>query len=129
MPHPEYEDLIPVEGHQNLYRDRNNESIVNTDKNNYDNYMKVKRLKQNEKEELDTIKSDIEEIKSLLREALMDPDQIELKNLSKSFAYQKIANELDNCDSVSVMRDIAKSYAKLYLKQQEVVAGLGLEGI
>ena len=30
--------------------------------------MKVKRLKQTEKEELDTIKADIEEIKSLLRE-------------------------------------------------------------
>lgn len=68
MPHPEYEDLIPVEGHQNLYRDRNTGSIVNTDKSNYNNYMKVKRLKQTEKEELDTIKADIEEIKSLLRE-------------------------------------------------------------
>jgi hypothetical protein len=59
----------------------------------------------------------------------MDPDNIKLSGLSKEFAYQKIANELDNCDSVSLMRDIAKSYAKLYLKQQEVVAGLGLEGI
>jgi hypothetical protein len=68
MAHPEYPDLIPVEGHQNLYRDRNTGSIVNTDKNNYDNYMKVKRMKQNEKNELDRIKSDIEEIKSLLRE-------------------------------------------------------------
>jgi hypothetical protein len=68
MEHPEYEDLIPVEGHQNLYRDRNTGSIVNTDKSNYDRYMKTKRLKQNERRELDTIKSDIEEIKSLLRE-------------------------------------------------------------
>ena len=59
----------------------------------------------------------------------MDPDDIKLNALSKEFAYQKIANELDSCDSVSVMRDIAKSYAKLYLKQQEVVSGLGLEGI
>ena len=65
---PEYEDLIPVEGHQNLYRDRNTGSIVNTDKSNYDRYIKTKRLKQNERKELDTIKSDIEEIKSLLRE-------------------------------------------------------------
>ncbi len=59
----------------------------------------------------------------------MDPNEIKLTALSKEFAYQKIANELDSCDSVSVMRDIAKSYAKLYLKRQEVVAGLGLEGI
>jgi len=68
MLHPEYDDLIPVEGHQNLYRDRNTGCIVNTDKSNYDNYMKIKRLKQNEKNELDSIKSDIEEIKSLLKE-------------------------------------------------------------
>lgn len=68
MSHPEYDDLIPVEGHQNLYRDRNTGCIVNTDKSNYDNYMKIKRLKQNEKNELDSIKSDIEEIKSLLKE-------------------------------------------------------------
>lgn len=68
MAHQEYEDLIPVEGHENLYRDRNTGSIVNTDKSNYDRYMKTKRLKQNERRELDIIKSDIEEIKSLLRE-------------------------------------------------------------
>ena len=38
MPHSEYEDLIPVEGHNNLYRDRNNGSIVNFDKNDHNNY-------------------------------------------------------------------------------------------
>ena len=59
----------------------------------------------------------------------MDPDDIKLEKLSKEFEYQKISNELDSCDSISMMRDIAKSYAKLYLKQQEVVSGLGLQGI
>jgi len=59
----------------------------------------------------------------------MDPDDIKLSKLSKEFAYQKISNELDECDSITVMRNIAKSYAKLYLKQQEVVSGLGLQGI
>ena len=59
----------------------------------------------------------------------MDPDEIKLSGLSKEFVYQKIANELDECNSISLMRDIAKSYAKLYLKQQEVVSGLGLQGI
>tara|TARA_B100000530_G_scaffold109920_1_gene68460 strand:+ start:836 stop:1015 length:180 start_codon:yes stop_codon:yes gene_type:complete len=59
----------------------------------------------------------------------MDPDSIKLNGLSKQFAYQKLANEIDECDSVSMLKDIAKSYAKLYLKQQEVVAGLGLEGV
>jgi len=59
----------------------------------------------------------------------MDPDEIKLESLSKQFAYQKLANEIDECDSVNILKDIAKSYAKLYLKQQEVVSGLGLEGI
>ena len=59
----------------------------------------------------------------------MDPDQIELKNLSKGFEYVKLAKEIDSCDDMNTLRDIAKSYAKLYLKQQEVVAGLGLEGV
>lgn len=59
----------------------------------------------------------------------MDPDQIELKNLSKGFEYVKLAKEIDSCDDKNTLRDIAKSYVKLYLKQQEVVAGLGLEGV
>ena len=59
----------------------------------------------------------------------MDPDQITLENLSKSFEYTKLAKEIDSCDDRDILKDIAKSYAKLYLKQQEVVAGLGLEGI
>lgn len=59
----------------------------------------------------------------------MDPDQITLENLSKSFQYTKIAKEIDSCDDKETLKDIAKSYAKLYLKQQEVVSRLGLEGI
>jgi hypothetical protein len=59
----------------------------------------------------------------------MDPDDIKLESLSKQFAYQKLANEIDECDSIAMLKDITKSYAKLYLKQQEVVSVLGLEGI
>ena len=56
----------------------------------------------------------------------MDPDEIKLEKLSKEFEYQKISNELDSCDNISYIRDIAKSYAKLYLKQQELVTSWGL---
>ena len=59
----------------------------------------------------------------------MDPNEIVLENLSKSFEYTKLAKEIDSCDDRETLKDIAKSYAKLYLKQQEVVAGLGLEGV
>ena len=54
----------------------------------------------------------------------MDPDKIQLENLSKSFEYHKFASEIDRIDDVESLKDIAKSYFKLYLKQQEVVSSL-----
>ena len=51
----------------------------------------MKQRRQTEREELDILKKDIEEIKSLLKELLMDPDDIKLGALSKQFAYQKLA--------------------------------------
>jgi len=54
----------------------------------------------------------------------MDPDKIELENLSKSFEYFKVATEIDNLDNLDDVKNIAKCYYKLYLKQQEVVAQL-----
>ena len=56
----------------------------------------------------------------------MDPDTIELKNLSKSFAYQKLASEIDNCDDREELRNVAKSFIKLYYKQQETMAVIGI---
>jgi SPX domain protein involved in polyphosphate accumulation len=64
----EHNKFIPVEGHSNLFRDKETNAIINTDSAGYAQYMKMKQQKQNEKNELDKIKSDIEEIKSLLRE-------------------------------------------------------------
>ena len=56
----------------------------------------------------------------------MDPNEITLENLAKSFEYTKLAKEIDSCDDRKMLKDIAKSYAKLYLKQQEVVGRLGI---
>ena len=56
----------------------------------------------------------------------MDPDTIELKNLSKSFAYQKLASEIDNCDDREELRNVAKFFIKLYYKQQETMAVIGI---
>jgi len=58
----------------------------------------------------------------------MDPDKIELENLNKSFEYFKYALEIDSINDVDALKDIAKSYYKLYLKQQEVLANLGSIG-
>lgn len=64
----EDKDLVKVEGEQSLFRDKNTGAILNTDSAGYAQYMRMKQRKQTEREELDTIKGDIEEIKSLLRE-------------------------------------------------------------
>ena len=56
----------------------------------------------------------------------MDPDKIELENLSKNFEYYKLASDVDKIESIDDLRTLAKSYIKLFLKQQEVVSNMGL---
>mgnify|MGYP001212259346 FL=1 len=56
----------------------------------------------------------------------MDPETIELKNLSKMFAYTQLASEIDNCDDKETLRNIAKSFCKLYYKQQETMQVIGI---
>ena len=67
------EDLIPVEGHSNLFRDKNTGAIVNNDASGYVQYKKMKQRRQTEREELDILKKDIDEIKSLLKEITNGP--------------------------------------------------------
>ena len=52
----------------------------------------------------------------------MDPDTIKLSNLTKSFEYTKLASEIDSCDDRDTLRNIAKSFVKLYYKQQETLS-------
>jgi hypothetical protein len=55
----------------------------------------------------------------------MNPDEIKLENLNKSFEYIKIAKEIDNVSQVDNLRNVAKCYAKLYLKTQEIKKSIG----
>ena len=59
--------MIRVEGHKNLYRDEKSGAIINTDSHGYSQYKKSKNLKLTQREELDGMKRDIEEIKNLLK--------------------------------------------------------------
>ena len=59
--------MIPVEGHKHLYRDKKSGAIINTDSQGYSQYKKSKNIKLSQKEEIDSMKKDIEEIKNLLR--------------------------------------------------------------
>lgn len=65
---------IKVEGYSNLVRDPQNNSIINTNMSEYNEYLKRKEAKdkenlkiQNLEDDLANIKTDIDEIKNLLR--------------------------------------------------------------
>ena len=60
--------MIPVEGHPNLYRDDRTGAIINCDSIAYNQYMIMKSNKESQKNEIEKIKEDINEIKSLLKE-------------------------------------------------------------
>ena len=55
----------------------------------------------------------------------MDPDKISLTDFNKSFEYEKISRDIDNIESLEQLKNIAKSYVKLYFQQQEVLLQLG----
>ena len=70
--------MIKVEGYQNLYRDENSGAIVNTDSMAYNQYVNSLEQRQLQKKEISEIKNDIDEIKSLLRNLLMNSENINI---------------------------------------------------
>lgn len=62
--------MIPVEGHPNLYRDENSGAIINYDTHSYNQYINIRKNKENQQQEIIEIKNDINEIKSILKELL-----------------------------------------------------------
>ncbi len=60
--------MIPIKDHKNLFRDEKSGAVINTDTNGYAQYKKMKSNKKGQREELDRIKEDIEEIKLLLKQ-------------------------------------------------------------
>jgi hypothetical protein len=62
--------MLKVEGYQNLYRDENTGAIINYDSMAYDQYVNSINQREIQKREINQIKTDIDEIKTLLRELL-----------------------------------------------------------
>jgi hypothetical protein len=62
--------MIPIEGHKNLYRDENTGAILNADNIEYNNYLKLRDEKLKQKNEIDNLKKELSEIKSLIRRLL-----------------------------------------------------------
>lgn len=66
--------MIPVKGHPDLYRDEKTGAILNCDNTAYQNYINNKNLKEaqklSQKQEIEQLKNDVSEIKSLLMELI-----------------------------------------------------------
>jgi hypothetical protein len=62
--------MIPVEGNPNLFRDENTGAIVNCDASAYQQYLISKQRKSLEKKEIEDLKSEISEIKLLLKQLM-----------------------------------------------------------
>lgn len=56
----------------------------------------------------------------------MDPSSITLNTVNKLFEYEKISREIDSCEDLNLLKNITKSYVKLYFYQQEVISSLGI---
>lgn len=54
----------------------------------------------------------------------MDPSEIVLDSITKNFEYEKIAREIDSCEDIDQVKNIAKAYVKLHLKYQETLLTL-----
>lgn len=59
--------MIPVKDNRGLYRDAKSNAIINCDDTQYQQYMKMKEEKSKERDEIKSLRSDIEEIKSALK--------------------------------------------------------------
>jgi hypothetical protein len=62
--------MIKVDGHPNLYRDEQTGAIINCDTIGYNNYVTSLNKRDSQKREIDNIKNEISEIKSLLKELI-----------------------------------------------------------
>lgn len=61
---------IRVDGHRNLYRDQETGAIVNCDTEAYNAYIKSRDSKKLQKKEIQELRSEIDELKNMLRQIL-----------------------------------------------------------
>ena len=71
--------IMRVEGHKHLFREESG-AIVNNDTQQYNEYIRMKSERRRQREEIDGLKQDISEIKSLLMEIINGPKQHQTRN-------------------------------------------------
>jgi len=66
-----------VEGHSNLLRDESTKAVINTNLSEYQNYINLRKSKENDVNKIKNLESDVESIKN---------DLNEIKTLLRNFA-------------------------------------------
>ena len=51
----------------------------------------------------------------------LDPEKVKLTSVAKAFEYEKISREIDGCEDVAQLRNLAKCFLKLQMRQQEMM--------
>lgn len=59
---------IKVEGHPDLVRDSSSKAIVNKNQTEYENYIKINRVREAEKNKIKNIESDLSSLRSEINE-------------------------------------------------------------
>ena len=55
---------LKVEGHNNLVRDSITNGIINTDRNGYESYLQLRKIKKRDSNRIDKIESDLNSLKN-----------------------------------------------------------------
>ena len=66
---------IKVKDSGSLYRDEESGAILNCSDSEYDNYLKLKQKKVQEANEMDKLKDDVDELKSMMKLILSKLDK------------------------------------------------------
>ena len=49
----------------------------------------------------------------------MNPEEIELRNISQQFEYERMSREIDECNDVETLKEMCKFLVKLEMKTRE----------
>lgn len=61
-------DKLKVEGHSNLFRDSQSGAVINSNRSEYERYMKAKANRDGMVNEINTLRQELDEIKQLLKQ-------------------------------------------------------------
>lgn len=62
--------MIRVEGHKHLYRDPRSNAIVNTDTQGYQDYIRMRNVKNSENDRIVELENELQELKKLVHDLL-----------------------------------------------------------